>query len=445
MHRLRYLARRNRVILANSVSLMATTVVTSGLGFAYWWLAARSFTAESIGVGSAAISAMFLLGTAGTLGFTTLLIHEIPRRPGQVRALVSGALVISGVTSALLGLGFVLVAPAVSSQLPLARSVADVLVFVAGVSSTAVGFVADQALIGLLLGTWQLWRNIAMAAIKLVALVALARLMGGTSAIAIVGAWAIGNCLSLALAAALIAHRRRGASTYVPAWGLVSSLGRSAAVHHAYNLTVMTPWMTLPIVAATLVTARQSGLFYPAYLMAGSLFLVPGALSSVLFAVGAHDPQALEARTRFTLGLSAAMGLAAVIIVEPISGRLMGLFGHSYGVDGAALLRLLILAFPAQVIKSHYVAISRIRGRVSSTLPFIIAVSTCEVIAASVGAMSGGIDGLVLGWLVVVVVESVAMAPAVLQTAGLRRKRPAGHDVAAAVSAVQQPRQDPFR
>lgn len=436
------LARQNRAILTNSVSLMGTTVVTSGLGFVYWWLAARSFTADSVGVGSAAVSAMFLLGTAGTVGFTTLLVHEIPRRPGRVRALVSGAVVIAGGVSAALGLAFALVAPAISSQLPLARSAGDVLVFVAGVSSTAIGFVVDQALIGLLLGTWQLWRNIAMAAIKLVALLALARLMGGGSATAIFGAWAIGNCLSLALAAAFIANRHRGASSYVPAWGLVSSLGRSAAIHHAYNLTVMTPWMTLPIVAATLVTARQSGLFYPAYLMAGSLFLVPGALSSVLFAVGAHDPDALRERTRFTLGLSAALGLAAMIIVEPISGLLMGLFGHSYGVEGAGLLRLLVLAFPAQVIKSHYVAISRIRARVSSTLPFIVGVSACEVVAASIGALWGGIDGLVLGWLAVVLLESLAMAPAVLRTVGVGQMPPTALDPASVVRVPQQPRQD---
>ena len=50
------LAKANRVMLVNAVSLIGTTAVTSSLGFAYWWLAARQFPAETVGVSSYRVS-----------------------------------------------------------------------------------------------------------------------------------------------------------------------------------------------------------------------------------------------------------------------------------------------------------------------------------------------------------------------------------------------------
>ena len=53
----------NGVLLFNAGSLVATFGVKAGLGYAYWWVAARQFSPQAVGVASAAISSMTLLGT----------------------------------------------------------------------------------------------------------------------------------------------------------------------------------------------------------------------------------------------------------------------------------------------------------------------------------------------------------------------------------------------
>lgn len=73
----------NRELLLNAASMVGTTVITAGLGFVYWWLAARQFPQEAVGFASALISAMSLLGTLGMVGMGTLLIGEFP---GPARA-----------------------------------------------------------------------------------------------------------------------------------------------------------------------------------------------------------------------------------------------------------------------------------------------------------------------------------------------------------------------
>src|ERR1700761_6229371 len=77
---LREALRRNQDLLRNAGSLAATTGLTSVFGFVFWVIAAREFSQQSVGYGSAATNAMALLGTVGMFGLGTMMIGELPRR-----------------------------------------------------------------------------------------------------------------------------------------------------------------------------------------------------------------------------------------------------------------------------------------------------------------------------------------------------------------------------
>src|SRR5947207_9145827 len=121
-------------MLFNAGSLVATFVIKSGLGYGYWWLAARQFAPVDVGVASAAVSAMTLLGTLCMLGLGTLLIRELPRYPGHEGALISASLLLVGAFGACVGLVFALVVPSFSSDLlSLRANILTVMLFAAGV------------------------------------------------------------------------------------------------------------------------------------------------------------------------------------------------------------------------------------------------------------------------------------------------------------------------
>src|SRR5579864_3579031 len=84
----------NRVMLINAGSLIGTTAVTSGLGFVYWWVAARQYAPEAVGLASATVSTMLLLGSISMLGLGTLLITELPRQPGREVSLISTGFIV---------------------------------------------------------------------------------------------------------------------------------------------------------------------------------------------------------------------------------------------------------------------------------------------------------------------------------------------------------------
>ena len=154
-------------IFFNTSSLIATMLITSALGFAYWWVAARLYSPEAVGLASAATSAMMLLSTLFLLGQGTLLLTELPRNKGLEGSLISASLLLVGISTLIASLLFALLAPYISPQLAaLGTTPQSILLFALGASLASITVLLDQAVIGLLQGGIQLWRNTAFSTCK---------------------------------------------------------------------------------------------------------------------------------------------------------------------------------------------------------------------------------------------------------------------------------------
>ena len=423
-------------IIANAGALIATTGVTSGLGFVYWWVAARLFPQAAVGFAAAAISTMTLLGTVGMFGLGTLLISLLPRTPGREPALLATGLSIAGLASLVLGLGFALLAPALSPELaPLGRSPGAALLFALGVGYTAMGLVLDQALVGMLRGGLQLARNVVFAVAKLVVLLVAGRWLAGEAGLGIYATWAIGSLLSFVVLAQLARSYRGSLLAWLPDYRLLSGLGRSALSHHALNLALLAPGMLLPLLVTTRLSAALNASFYIAWMLVNFVFVGPASLSTVLYAVGANDATALAQKTRFTLRMSLLVGLAAVGATWLLADVALGVFGRSYAVEAAFSLRLLSLGVFPLIIKDHFVAISRIRGRIGPAALLITALGIFELIVAALGARSAGLPGLCLGWVGAMAIGTIFMARLVYATAAnAPQHSTALHEVEGAIS-----------
>ena len=149
---------------------------------------------------------MGLLATICTLGLGTLLTGELPRQPGKEGPLISTSLIVAGCAGGCAGIVFALAAPFVSTDFQVLRaSVVDILLFAAGVSLTTIALVLDGALIGLLRGGLQLWRNTFFAVAKLIALFAVSFWLAQKVGLTIYTTWLVGNAISLALLGIIVA------------------------------------------------------------------------------------------------------------------------------------------------------------------------------------------------------------------------------------------------
>jgi O-antigen/teichoic acid export membrane protein len=416
--------RRNRDLLDNAGTLLGTTVVTAGLGFFYWAFAARLFDERSVGYAAATISAMTLLGTIGMFGLGTLLIGELPQRkdPG---GLVSAALITASLGSLVLGLGFALVAPHISSHLMgIGGTPGHVALFTAGVVVTAFTLVVDQGTIGIMHGGIQLARNAAFAVAKLLILPGTAFILHDALGTGITCSWVAGMVLSMVPVAA----RLKASGMPIlskPDWRLMQGLGKTALAHNWLNLSIAVPVLLMPVIVTATVSASANAAYYVAWMLAYFLYSVPTNLSTVLFAIAAADPEIIAGKLRFSLRLSFAFGIIGVAVLGLSSHLVLSIFGPGYARTAFLPLMFLLIGYFPIVPRSHYVAVRRAQGRIPQAAVVLTIGAAMEVAGAVTGAKLDGLVGLSAALLLVRIIEGAMTAPAVIRAVLAHGRTPA--------------------
>ena len=120
---------------------------------------------------------------------------------------------------------------------------------------------------------------------------------------------------------------------------------------------------------------------------------------------------------RLTLGLCVLVGLLGIAAVFLSANELLSLFGKSYPSQAAPVLRIIVLGVLPLIVKLHFVAISRIRGRLSGSLLLMAVGALFEIFMAAIGARIGGLTGLSLGWVSGLCVEAILFGPVVVRFA----------------------------
>lgn len=406
---------KRNFLLRNAAALVSTSVVTAGLGFIYWTVAARMYDVADFGESTTAISAMSLIAPFTVLGFGTALISRLPTMQSGRAQLVSTAVVVCALVSCLVSLACALLLPASYMGLPdIGESIWPTSLFVGGVVVHSVGLLLDNALLSATGGGIQLRRNIIFASVKLGLLVIFALTLNRYGSLSIYASWFLAGLLSiLVVGIKLVRDHGLSLGDLRPRLSALDGLHFHAVKHHILNLSLSVPYYMMPIVASAILGSEKAGFLYATWSLAGFVFMLPMAMSISLFASGAKDSSTILRELRFTLRLSMAACAAANLIILPLGGLVLHVFGPAYAENGRDLLIVLCLGGFGVIIRDHHVAVARIGGRVGREAALMIGLGAGEIIAAAIGAHRGGLLGLGVGWLVAIVVEVVVCTPLV--------------------------------
>ncbi|HEU5226844.1 MAG TPA: oligosaccharide flippase family protein [Ktedonobacteraceae bacterium] len=409
--------KKNSLLLYNTGSLIGAMLVTSLSGFAYWWVAARYFSTEAVGLASAATSALMLISTFCLLGLGTLLITEIPRNEGKAGPLISTALLFVGGVGFVVGLICALLITFISPSLhPIGDDIPNIVFFGFSIAIASVTSVVDQVTIALLKGSLQFWRNVIFSLAKLVLLYIVGRWLSDETGMTIYATWTIGTILSLLpLLVLAVWKNRHKMSNFLPQQSLLRKLGASAFQHHILNLIIQAPTRILPVLATALLSTSMTAWFYIALMIANFVFSITLSLTTVLHATNAAERSTLGQKARLTIFLGAFTSAVTCVVLLVGAHPILRFFGESYAEQAAWPLRLLALgAFPL-IIKNHYIAIRRIKDEITNAMIPIAFGSVLELILAAVGAHVGALVGLSLGWIIALCLEAIVMTPYVFK------------------------------
>ncbi len=403
-------------ILFNAGSLTGTMAINAALGFAYWWLAARLFAPAAVGLASAAISAMLLLGNAGMLGLGTLLLGVLPKSRGHEGELISLGTASAALAGGILGVGLAVISPWVAEDLGvLAGNIGHVALFGLGVALTSAALVLDQALIGLSRGMAQLRRNVTFALGKLVLLLLVGGWLGAGSGLIIYATWVAGIVLSFG---AIMRATPINLARVNPrrAWQLIRDLGRAAMAHHVLNLVLQAPGLMLPLIVTAILSAEVNAGFYVAWMFVGLVFVPADSLATVLYTASAANLEQLEQRLKRLGLLSFGIGAVANLALWFVGRPLLALFGETYAETAIPSLYILALGIFPLIVRFYFIAVRRIEERVKGTALLMAGGALLEVVAAALGALWGGLVGLCLGWVTALCLQALVLAPRLMRT-----------------------------
>jgi O-antigen/teichoic acid export membrane protein len=400
-------------VLMNAASLFGSTVVTSLLGFVFWWIAARTLSPTNVGDASAVISTVQFLATFCVMGLSTLLISELASDKSKARSLIVTASAAAGTFTVPVAIGTALLMTAWSATL--GHGVSGILrlsIFAALAALTTVSLIVDDACIGLLRGDLQLSRNTVFAASKLLLLPLAALAWKQSSGSALVAAWLAGTVLSLVSVGWRIRSVTKGDPFRLDARLLISKR-RMIYGHHWLNVSIQAPRSLLPVLVTAIVSAQANASFFAAMLVVGFVNVIPGHLSTVLFALMPGDEEALRRETRMCMKVTVILSALSAPFFAIFSGLLLEVFNPSYRSATTAMILLGLTTLPSG-IKSFYIAVSRVRNQMKRASVLATLGGALEIGGAAAAAARWGVTGAAAGLLVGMAIEAVLFFPVVL-------------------------------
>jgi len=403
-------------MVRNAATLYGSTLVTSFLGFGFWWVAARSMTPAAVGLGSALLSAAQLIGVFGVVGLNTLVIAKLATDRSNSRMYIVTCAFGSGTVTFLAAV----VAGALLGHFSRTlrgglEGIVPALLFAALASLSAVAAVTDDACVGLLRGRLQLRRNTVFAASKLIAIPALALLAGLRSSLLPEVAWLGGLVLSLGVVSAALAKVTRGDHGGL-SFRFLLEHRRVLFSHHWLNVSTQVSRFILPAIVAVVVNPAANAAYYAASLLVGFLAIIPTHLSTALFALAPGDEGRLRSEVRLTSALCAAVGAAGCVVVYFTAPFLLSLLRPSYRLAVPAMRILALMVFPTSV-KAQYIAIARVRGRMARAASLTTVGAGLEVLLGTAGATIYGVTGVAVGLLAASTLQAVLYVPSYLSAA----------------------------
>jgi O-antigen/teichoic acid export membrane protein len=345
----------------NAYALMANTAVNSGLGLAYWVLAARVFPAAEVGRSSALVSLMVLVSTLTQLNFGGALVRFMPRAGHGARRLLLGAYAVAVAVACAGSAGVMLwCALVVPADAPLHVGAGFAAWFVVSTMVWSVFTLQDAALTGMRSASWIPLENGLYGLLKLGLLVVMAAVAVPDG---VFTSWSA-PVVVLLVGVNLLIFRRvlpRHAAATAPTQQVPGrrALARYMVGDYAAQTFNQLSSTFLPVLVVMLLGAEAGAWFLPAQTVFAAIGLLAAAITSSLVVEAATDEARAPQLAAAVLRRICLVVLPAAAVVALAAPWLLELYGPAYRAGATLVLQLMMVSLVPRVVVA--LAISRLR------------------------------------------------------------------------------------
>jgi O-antigen/teichoic acid export membrane protein len=386
-------------LYSNAIYIMSAKVADAAVGLVFWIMAARIYSTEEVGQGSALLSATTLLATLSGLGFGYGLVRFIGTSRNPVALMNSSFTVAASVSIAAVLIyvfGPGLWSPAVVS---IRQNPAYLLVFVVTAPVAAVTTLTDNAFIARRVARFMLARNLIFNLLRLVLPIVLAVFLHSFGLFA---SWSAAVFVSLLFSLFLFLPRAQ------PGYRFSLTLERKAVgdmFHFSFANYLSDLFWSAPIlILQSIVVANRLGSESNAYLavawaMGSILSAIPIAVSMSLFAEGSHDEGKLGRSVWQSLKMTFLLLTPAVLLISLLAGKILLMFGAQYSQNATTLLRLLVISALPVAINSLYFGTKRVERNMRVVILLIVLAGAVTLGLSYLLMPREGIAAVGIAWL----------------------------------------------
>lgn len=405
----------------DGMALVLSSALSSLIGLLFWVLAARLFDPTTVGVNSAAVSAMTLLGTAAQLNLGNAMLRFVPVAGRGTRALVAACYAAGAGSAVAAGTVFALGAPLWAPDLVTAFGQAGLLAFF--VVSTPIGtlfVMQDYLLPALKRATVVPVENLVFSVLKIVLLAAGA---GIGLVVGIAVSWVVATALIVVAVSVYLLRvlpPRRGGSAPEAPPVTVRDVAQFVRADYAGTVFSVAALFGLQLVVLARLGPEAAATYGVAWQIGNALYLVATGMGQSLVAHVAADPSRLQAARDGMVTKALTLIVPVVIVVSPASYLVLSVFGSTYAETGSELLVLLLVSAVPNVVTAAAVWAARVRrdGRILFGLP--AGISTAVIAGSWVLMPVMGVVGAGVAWLVT---QTLAAAGVLLLRPAARIRR----------------------
>jgi O-antigen/teichoic acid export membrane protein/aminoglycoside phosphotransferase len=412
----------------NGYALVASSVLTSVVGLAYWVVAARTFSPRIVGLNAALIAAMTLLVAIAQLNLKSALNRFLPRAGRASAKFIIGAYLIAVAVTAAVSVVFIVGVDLWAPRLDFLHDRPELIVwFVVATMAWTLFVLQDSVLAGIRQAAWVPIENFAFSVSKLVLLLAVA---GTFPVFGVFVSWTL-PAMALVVPVSLLLFRRlvplhvqrtQGREKPVRSWGLWHYAGADYVAYVIWSGTIA----GLPLVVLNVLGPDANAYFYVSWLIAYSLYLISSSMGMSMLAEASLEPSEVRGLWRRTVVESARLVVPGALAVTVAAPLILGVMGGSYSAEGVTLLRLLALSAIPFVIVDARVTAARAQNHMRVVVGTYAALCGL-VLGLGVPLMSLiGVVGAGIAWLTAQsIVAGVILARWAVGTGRLSWRRPA--------------------
>lgn len=349
----------------DGLALVVSSGMTSAVGLLYWFLAARMFPPDVVGVNAVALSSLMLVGGVAHLNMSHALLRFVPVAGTAARRLVVLGYLVAVALSALAGAGFAFGAIWWAPELvDVAGYGALVAFFAVSCPVWTLFSLQDYVLTAVGRATAVPVENLVFSLLKvgLLVVVTLAALPGGIALSWVIATALIVLPINLWLLLRLLpAHGARTADRAVPI--TVGAIGRFIGADYVGALFWQAAMMGLPVLVLGRLGAEAAAAYNMVWQFGLALYMVPSGMGQSMIAHSAADPGKVDKARRETVRRGLMLVVPVALVLALGAPLILAIFGPHYASTGAGALALVALSAIPNVITAAATSTARVRQR----------------------------------------------------------------------------------